>query len=51
MVPISLFYCCLKLFKHMNIWMIAKNSMKLHCARISIASSLKKDKSKIRSFY
>ena len=28
MISISLFYCCEKVFTHMNIWMIEKNSMK-----------------------
>ena len=27
MISISLFYCCEKVFIHMNIWMTEKNSM------------------------
>ena len=30
MMSISLFFCCEKLFTHMNTWMIGKNSMKHH---------------------
>ena len=30
MITISLIYCCEKVFTHMNIWMIGKNSTKLH---------------------
>ena len=28
MISISVFYCCKKVFTHMNTWMIGKNSMK-----------------------
>ena len=33
MISISLFYCCEKVFTHMNIWMIEKISMKHQCLK------------------
>ena len=35
-IPISFFTCCEKLFSHMNIWIIDKNSMKYHYHRKKI---------------
>ena len=29
-ITVNLFYCCEKVFTHMNTWMIRKNSMKRH---------------------
>ena len=31
MISISLFYCCKKMFIHLNTWMIDKNSIRHHC--------------------
>ena len=33
MKSISLFYCCEKIFTHMNTWMIGKSSMKHYYER------------------
>ena len=40
MITIGLFYCCEKAFTLMNIWLIGKNSIKLHYLKKKLNSHL-----------